>query len=286
MAKPEPGSVTAAQNWPQALLLVGCGNMAGAMLGRWLEYGLPPERVTVVRPSGRPVADGVTVMTTLPDVIAPDTLVLLGHKPQQLPDIAPPLEARLGAGATIFSILAGVSTTQLAAVIPQAGAHVRAMPNMPVRSGHGVVSLFVDPSVPAHVRDVADLLCRPLGLVAWLEDEALFDAATALAGCGPAYVYRFIDALAKAGEAVGLSAEIAAHMALATVEGAALTAAVSKDAPGALADAVASKGGMTREGLDVLDRADGLAPLIEATLRAARDRGAELARLAAGPGKA
>ncbi len=284
MAKPEPG--TAAQNWPNGLLLVGCGNMAGAMLARWLDCGLPPERVTVVRPSGRPVGDGVTVTTRLPDAIAPDTLVLLGHKPQQLPDIAPELGARLGEGATIFSILAGVSTTQLAAVLPQAAAHLRAMPNMPVRSGHGVVSLFVDPSVPAYVRNMADLLCRPLGLVAWLEDEALFDAATALAGCGPAYVYRFIDALANAGEAVGLSADVAARMALATVEGAALAAAASNDVPGALADAVASKGGMTREGLDVLDRPDGLAPLIEATLRAARDRGAELARLAGGPGKA
>jgi pyrroline-5-carboxylate reductase len=284
MVKPEPG--TAAQNWPHGLLLVGCGNMAGAMLARWLDCGLPPERVNVVRPSGRPVEDGVTVTTRLPDAIAPDTLVLLGHKPQQLPDIAPELGARLGEGATILSILAGVSTTQLAAVLPQALAHVRAMPNMPVRSGHGVVSLFVDPSAPVYVRDMADLLCRPLGLVAWLEDEALFDAATALAGCGPAYVYRFIDALAKAGEAVGLSADVAARMALATVEGAALAAAASNDPPGALANAVASKGGMTREGLDVLDRPDGLLPLIEATLRAARDRGAELARLAGGSSSA
>lgn len=284
MAKPEPD--TAAQDWPQALLLVGCGNMAGAMLARWLDCGLPPERVTVVRPSGRPVADRVTVMTTLPDAIAPDTLVLLGHKPQQLPDIAPELDARLGEGATIFSILAGVSTAQLASAFPQAAAHVRAMPNMPVRSGHGVVSLFVDPSTPAYARDIADLLCRPLGLVAWLEDEALFDAATALAGCGPAYVYRFIDALAKAGEAVGLSADIAAGMAVATVEGAALAAAASGQTPGVMADAVASKGGMTREGLDVLDRPDGLAPLIEATLRAAQNRGAELARLASGSSNA
>lgn len=270
------------RGWPEALLLVGCGNMAGAMLARWLDIGLPAERVSVVRPSGKAVAPGVAVMTGLPDAIAPGTLVLLGHKPQQLPDIAPALAARLGAETVIFSILAGVTAAQLAAAFPQARAHVRAMPNMPVRAGKGVVSLFLDAAAPADVRAAADALCRPLGLVAWLEDEGLFDAATALAGCGPAYLYRFIDALAQAGAAMGLDPALAARMALATVEGAALSAAGAAEAPGALADAVASKGGMTRAGLDILDRPDGLAPLIERTLRAARDGGADLARMAAG----
>ncbi len=274
--------MTRAGDWPEALLLMGCGNMAGAMLGRWLETGLPAARVSVVRPSGRPVAPGVTVMTALPDAIAPGTLVLLGHKPQQLPDVAPILAARLGAGTTILSILAGVSAARLAEAFPQAAAHVRAMPNMPVRAGKGVVSLFADAGTPADIRAATDALCQPLGLVAWLDNEDLFDAATALAGCGPAYLYRVIDALAQAGAEMGLEPALAARMALATVEGAALSAAGAQDAPGALADAVASKGGMTRAGLDVLDRPDGLAPLIAETLRAARDRGAELARLAAG----
>lgn len=284
MAKPDPAMAgftgDSAGQWPEALLLVGCGNMAGAMLARWLETGLPRERVHVVRPSGKPVADGIAVTTALPDAIAPGTLVLLGHKPQQLSDIAPGVAARLGDDATIFSILAGVTAGQLTAAFPCARAIVRAMPNMPVRTGHGVVSLFVDAATPAETRALTNGLCAPLGLVAWLDDEASFDAATALAGCGPAYVYRFIDSMAQAGTALGLTPDLAMRMALATVEGAALAAAASNDAPGALAEAVASKGGMTREGLDVLDGPDGLAPLIEETLRAARDRGAELARMA------
>ena len=62
----------------------------------------------------------------------------------------------------------------------------------------------------------------PLGLVEWIADEALFDAVTALSGSGPGFVYRFIDALAEAGAALGLPADQAPRLALATVEGSAM----------------------------------------------------------------
>ena len=275
MAKPD-----APVRWPAHVLLIGCGNMAGAMLARWLDCGLPPVRVTVIRPSGKPVADGVTVRTDLSEPIAAGTVVLLGCKPQQLPDVSSALSGLIGENATLLSILAGVPVDRLRAAFGQAGAIVRCMPNLPVRIGRGVSTLYAEAAAPQAVRTVASDLCAPLGLVEWLDDEALFDAATALAGCGPAFVYRFIDALGAAGTHLGLDPAQAARMALATVEGAAIGAADGDVTPAAMADAVASKGGMTREGLDVLDRPDGLAALLVETLRAARDRGAALAALA------
>jgi pyrroline-5-carboxylate reductase len=126
----------------------------------------------------------------------------------------------------------------------------------------------------------ASAMFAALGLVEWLEDETLFDAGTALSGCGPAFVYRFIDALTAAGAEIGLDPAQAARMALATVSGAGMSAALSGRSPAALADAVASKGGMTREGLNVLDRDEALDRLLAETLRAARDRGRALAELA------
>lgn len=119
----------------------------------------------------------------------------------------------------------------------------------------------------------------PLGLVEWIADESHFDAVTALSGSGPAFLYRFIDALAQGGAALGLPADQAARLALATVEGAALTAAASADAPASLADKVASKGGSTRAGLDVLDADSALETLVAATLAAAEARNRELAAL-------
>jgi len=258
--------------------------MAGAMLARWLECGLPPERVSVIRPSGRPVARGVTVATVLDAPVAPGTLVMLGMKPQQLAAVAAETRAYIGPDATLLSILAGVPVEGLRAAFPQAGAIIRCMPNLPVRIGKGVSILHAPAGLAAEGSAVADGLCAHLGLVEWLDGENLFDAATALSGCGPAFVYRFIDALAVAGASLGLDPQAAARMALATVEGAAISAAASDQPPAAMADAVASKGGMTREGLDVLDRPDGLAPLLDRTLRAARDRAVELAALAARAG--
>ncbi len=253
--------------------------MAGAMLSRWLECGLPPERVTVIRPSGKPVADGVTVHTDLTEPVGAGTLVLLGFKPQQLGQVAETLAGRIGEGATILSILAGVPAARLSSAFQQADAILRCMPNLPVRIGRGVCVLHAEEGVSAAARDSATGLCGPLGLVEWLADERLFDAATALAGCGPAFVYRFIDAMAVAGAELGLDRAQSARMALATVEGAAISAASSNVDPAAMADAVASKGGMTREGLDVLDRPDWLTALIGETLRAAKDRGGALASL-------
>lgn len=276
MAKPD-----AAVSWPAHLLLIGCGNMAGAMLARWLDCGLPPSRVTVVRPSGRPVADGVTVRTGLSGPVAADTVAVLACKPQQLPEVARDLAGLIGGDVTLLSILAGVPVARLRAAFGQAGAIVRCMPNLPVRIGRGVVTLHAEADAPGAVRAQAAALGAPLGLVEWLGDEGLFDAATALAGCGPAFLYRFVEALGAAGADLGLDPAQAARMALATVEGAAISAAAGEANPAAMADAVASKGGMTRQGLDVLDRPDGLAALLAETLRAARDRGAELAALAA-----
>jgi pyrroline-5-carboxylate reductase len=101
-----------------------------------------------------------------------------------------------------------------------------------------------------------------------------------LSGSGPGFVYRFIDALAKGGAALGLPADQALRLATATVEGAAMMAAQESADPAELADRVASKGGSTRKGLDVLDRDGALEKLLAETLVAARDRNAELAAAA------
>ncbi len=275
MGKPEPDN-----QWPDRLLFIGCGNMAGAMLARWLERGLPPYRVRIVRPSGKPFASDVEVMTALDEPVTAGTWVVLGFKPQQLAQVEQEIGPWLGQHPRILSILAGVPVARLEQAFPAATAILRCMPNLPVRTGEGVSLLHAGRGIDAPRRADISGSFRHLGLVEWLEDESLFDAATALSGCGPAFVYRFIDALAAAGADLGLDPAMAARMALATVAGAGLSAAHSGQPPAQMADAVASKGGMTREGLDVLDADDALKSLLARTLRAARDRGVALARLA------
>lgn len=254
-----------------SLLMIGAGNMGGAMLARWLEAGRDPASVTVVSPSGRAMPEGVRVVPAIPAGAA-DTVVL-ALKPQQLSKVSEALAAlrpRL-----LVSVLAGVEEATLAAACP-ANAIVRAMPNLPVAIGRGVTALY-SASADNAAREQASALMAPLGLVEWIEDERLFDAVTALSGCGPAFTFRFVDALARAGEGLGLPANQAARLALATVTGSADLAAGSDASPAILADRVASPGGSTRAGLNVLDEADALAGLLARTLTASRDRNVAMA---------
>jgi pyrroline-5-carboxylate reductase len=257
--------------------MIGCGNMGGAMLRRWLAAGLDPALVTVVTRSGQGVPDGVRSLRALPTGEVPATLVL-AIKPQQLDVVAPVLAGlrpRL-----LVSILAGVERATLAARIP-AGAIVRAMPNLPVAIGQGVTALF-GAEGDEDARAIAETLAAPLGLAEWIDDEARFDAVTALAGCGPGFVSRFVDALAAAGAALGLPVAQAQRLALATVAGAGRMAAEADVSPAVLADRVASPGGSTREGLNVLDRDDALAALLRETVAASSARNAAMAVAARG----
>ncbi|PJG47448.1 pyrroline-5-carboxylate reductase [Sphingobium sp. LB126] len=264
--------------WPDHLFLVGCGNMAGQMLARWLACGLDPARVTVLRPSGKPVAEGVQVVTDYPSALPARTTVLLGMKPYQLGDVAASLAPLCGGDTRIVSILAGTRLAELRARFAQAGEIVRAMPNLPVGIGEGVTALHADAALPAASRGAVEAFIAPLGLAEWIADEGQFNEVTALSGCGPAFLFRFIDAFARAGEALGLPADQSVRMALATVRGSASMAARASESPAILADRVASPGGMTRQGLNVLDADERLLKLLTDTLAAARDRGEEMAR--------
>ena len=243
------------------------------MLSRWLATGLDPSRVTVIDPALPSVAS-VRVLGAMPAEPQPEWL-LIGVKPQALTAVSDTLATAAGPGTTVLSILAGTTHATLCARLPGAKRVVRVMPNLPVAIGMGAVALYAA-SVDA---DVAALMA-PLGLVEWIDDEALFDAVTALSGSGPAFVYRFAQALAEGGIAMGLAPDLADRLARATVAGAASVARDASQPLAALADRVASKGGSTRMGLDVLDDGKALAGLVAAALRAAQARNLELANAA------
>lgn len=259
------------------LLIIGCGNMGGAMLAGWLAAGEDPVRFAVLDPALPEAPAGVTLYRNAAEVPDKHDAVLLGFKPQQLRDLGPGLQALTGGDVTVCSLLAGITLDQLAAAFPDAGAHVRVMPNLAARIGKSPV-ILAERGLNGDVRDAAFALFDALGTAVWLEDEAQFDLVTALAGSGPGFVYRFIDALAGAATELGLAPDMAASLALATVEGAAALAATAEVGPAVLADRVASPGGMTREGLDVLDDSAALRRLLVETLRATRDKGAALSK--------
>lgn len=270
-------------NFTGRLLLVGCGNMAGAMLDRWLGAGLESAQVAIVDPFAASRA-GIAHFATLADWLAADGAaewVMLGMKPQQLGEVAGDLAPVVGGETHLLSILAGVSLADLAARFPEAKAQVRILPNLAARIGAGVSAVA---SLGEADREAITALLTPLGTIVDLADDSAMDLVTAFTGSGPAFVFRLIEAYAAAGERLGLSADDALRLATATFGGATALLAGSGEKPGTLVSQVASKGGTTQAGLDVLDADGQLVALMTNVLRAARDRGRELADLARGEG--
>lgn len=263
-------------DFPASMLIFGCGNMGGAMLRGWIAGGIDPARFTVIDPAVDDVPGGIRLLRSATEAEGQFESVLLGIKPQMLTELAPAIAPLLAPHSTLISILAGTTSSTLSAHFT--GAHIlRLMPNLAASIGKSPLGLWSAESDPGFRSDI-DHWLEPLGQPLWLDSEAQMDAVTALAGSGPAFVYRYIDALAAGGAALGLSPELSGKLALAMVEGAALLAAQSGEDPALLAKRVTSPGGTTAAGLGVLDKDEALAQLVQATLRAAAERGAELAK--------
>ncbi|MBJ7254161.1 MAG: pyrroline-5-carboxylate reductase [Sphingomonadaceae bacterium] len=262
--------------FPSKICFYGCGNMGSAMLRGWVAAGVSPDTFHVVDPVAINLPAGVAVSRASQGAARPFDMLVLGIKPQLLSSLAPDIASLLAPGAWVISILAGTTTHSLSEAFPNARI-IRLMPNLAAAIGKSPLGVFAPNETELVKEDIAAWL-TPLGAVIWIDDEAHMDAVTALAGSGPAFIYRVIDALTKGGEASGLPHSVAAQLAISMTEGAAILAATSPETPKALAARVTSPGGTTAAGLAVLDADYALDRLMTQTLRAARDRGTELAK--------
>jgi pyrroline-5-carboxylate reductase len=258
-----------------SLWIVGCGNMGRAMLDRWLICGLDPAIVTVIDPALPAIGQGIRVLAVPDPDALPPGILLLAVKPQMLEVAAAKIAPLLAKETLLVSILAGVALATLQMSFPETRNIVRAMPNLPVAIGAGVVALYgVAEQAETAVR--VEALMAPLGIIERLDAEAHFDAVTALSGSGPAFVARFIEALSAGGAALGLPKTQAARMALATVGGTVGLLEARDEDPAAMARRVTSPNGTTQAGLAVLDEDGAFKLHIAATLEAAARRSAEL----------
>jgi len=263
------------------LVLLGCGKMGSAMLAGWLKGGVRPDAVTVLdpNPSGwvLGLADkGLKLNTELPS--AP-VVCLIAVKPQMMGDALPRLQA-LGDGPTLFiSIAAGIKISAFEAVLGEATHIVRAMPNTPAAVAHGITALIGNAQATAADMALAETLLGAIGQTVRLSDEEQMDAVTAVSGSGPAYVFHLIEALAAAGVAQGLPADLAMKLARVTVAGAGDLAENADETPTQLRINVTSPGGTTAAALAVLmDPETGFPPLLKRAVAAAAARGRVLGK--------
>jgi pyrroline-5-carboxylate reductase len=264
------------------IVLVGCGQMGSAMLRGWLA-AKAAERYAVVEPVGVPSALAPVPeiawhgdAAELPGAPAPDAVVF-AVKPQVFDAVVPAYRRFAGPGTVFMSIAAGKTIAGMTRHLGAEAAIVRVMPNTPAAIGRAISVACANPRVGAAQRRLCEGLLAAIGESAWIEDEGLMDAVTAVSGSGPAYVFLLIEALAAAGARAGLPAELALRLAKATVAGAGELALRAGEPPARLRENVTSPGGTTRAALDILMGGEGLPELIDRAVAAATRRSRELA---------
>lgn len=265
------------------VVLLGCGKMGSAMLEGWLKLGLPADRAVVLDPNlpaaaaAALAAQGVSVNPAL-DAVPTPAVLLIAVKPQVAPDALPAVVPLVQPGTLVVSVMAGRTIGFMAEAFGAGAAIVRSIPNTPAAIGRGVSVAVAAPSVTAAQRDLAAALLGAIGIVEWIDDEALMDAATAVSGSGPAYAFLLAEVMAQAGAAAGLPPDLSARIARATVAGAGALMDQSDLPAATLRQNVTSPGGTTAAALAVLmDEARGFGPLMVEAVAAATRRGKELA---------
>lgn len=263
------------------LLVVGAGKMGSALVAGWLAKGVPASAIHLVDPAlgeadhGWP-SKGVSVYASADEAasLQPD-LLMLAIKPQMMAAVLPGLAVFDRSELTVLSIAAGTTRAQLAKAFPSACV-VRSMPNTPAAVGQGATAAY-GPDASDAVRAGITALLEAVGSTVWLDDEALMDAVTALSGSGPAYLFHMVEAMAEAGEALGLPADTAMALARQTVIGAGALLGASEESAAQLRVNVTSPGGTTAAGLSVLRDTGRLAELMRETTKAACERSQALA---------
>ncbi len=203
------------------------------------------------------------------DLIGECDFVFLGVKPQVLPEvlkeIAPVVKERQDA-LTLISMAAGVKIESILGYLSCAASVIRIMPNTPVSVGEGVV-VYCSVNTLPEKEERFEAMLSLAGTVENISEDKI-DAASALHGCGPAFVYLFIEALADGAVHCGLTRDQALRFACATVAGAGKMALLSGEHPEKLKDAVCSPGGTTIVGVRALEEAGFRSAAMNAVIKA------------------
>lgn len=262
------------------ITFIGGGNMAKAIIAGLLNAGeATADSVTATAPSEKTrleIAERFGIRTfkdNAPAVRGAD-VVILAVKPQVMAGVLEELKAALMPDQLIMTIAAGKTLSFYEERLGSDKKLVRCMPNTPAQVGEGMTSWAAGRHVTDDDKAVVRRILSSFGREAEIP-EHLIDAAGAVAGCAPAYLYMMLEAMADAGVAEGLPRAIAYEMAAQTMLGAAKLTLESGKHPGELKDQVTSPAGSTIAGLASLEE-DGFRGAVIRAIRAAASRNREL----------
>lgn len=246
---------------------IGAGNMGSAILEGVLKAGHTMASdlyITDINPQqcAKFASRGVQICPSNKDLADACDCVLLAIKPvyaaQVLKEVFDQLEDKL-----VISIVAGWTYQMLENALPASTRFVRVMPNTPLAVGEGMSIIDSKCKCSAKELDYAESVFACAGKTIRVE-EHVFVAATSINGCGPAFVYQFIEALADGGVRYGVPRKMAYELAAQTLIGAAKMVLETNEHPGKLKDAVCSPGGTTIEGIYALEKGGMRAAVMDA----------------------
>ncbi len=264
------------------IAFIGAGNMASSLIHGLLAAGHPASALRAADPvpeARARLADlGLTTADDNDAVVRDAAVVVLAIKPQVMAQVLDTLN--LAPSQLVVSIAAGVTLDAMSGLAGPEQPIVRCMPNTPALVQAGITGLYANPHVSAEQRQLCETVLGAAGEVVWVDEEAALDAVTAVSGSGPAYFFYLMEAMIKAGESLGLSAEVATRLTVATAAGAAKMAATG-ESPAQLRINVTSPGGTTQQALSILDTHNTGQHLFDAVVGAAHradELGRELAK--------
>ena len=264
------------------LVLVGAGKMGGAMLEGWLKSGADPKKIVTLDPGPPPEVKALIeqhgIRHNVPvSSITDAEVILVAVKPQLMEEALPAVVPLKVTKPLILSIAAGKTIASFERHFGSDAAVIRTIPNTPAAVGRGITAMAANPNVSPAQMELARTLLSAVGEVVTVENEGLIDAATAVSGSGPAYVFYLTECLAAAGAKAGLPADLAMQLARATVAGAGELMRVSGIEAATLRQNVTSPKGTTYAALQVLMAGNGMQPLFDQAIEAATLRSRELA---------
>ncbi|MDA0781855.1 MAG: pyrroline-5-carboxylate reductase [Rickettsiales bacterium] len=263
----------------QNIILVGCGKMGSALFGGLLPNLESKSQALIISPSGKGSDFGVNLVNSasqIPDDFKPE-IILLAVKPQIIGNVLEEYKKYTDGNTLFISVAAGKTIKFFEDKLGKQTPIVRAMPNLPSLIKLGATTICANDIVNETQKSITTSLFESVGMAIWLDNESQMNAATGLAGSGPAYVFHFIECLIEAGIKEGLPQDTATELAISTVLGSAVMANNSDNSVTQLKEQVISPNGTTQAGIDALSKDGSLQKLIQNTVSAATRRSKELA---------
>ncbi len=260
--------------------IIGAGTMGEAFIAALIRAGVPTSSITAVvrRPErGVELVQKYSIdIAEFGAAISTSDVLILGIKPQGLTELLPEIAKDLPAHTLVISLLAGKTIAGIAAGLRADTPIARVMPNTPTIIGKGMAGYSLSQSVTAPQKEFVTKLLAATGKAIEIPEE-LQNALTGTSGSGPAYFFRFVEAMIAGAEKMGLSHEDASTLTIQTIVGAAALLESSGESPTKLRESVTSLKGATAEAIAVFNDAN-IDEIVAEAMAASARRAGELAQ--------